>query len=59
MGRKKYPLEVRLNSLASKVLFEDSVNGTAPRAIGVKYLQGKRIYQGDLRYNASNDATTK
>jgi choline dehydrogenase len=58
-GRKRYPLEVRLNSLASKVLFEDSVNGNAPRAIGVEYLEGKSIYQGDLRYNASNDAITK
>ncbi|RYN73167.1 hypothetical protein AA0117_g7933 [Alternaria alternata] len=58
-GRKRYPLEVRLNSLANKVLFEDSINGTAPRAIGIEYLEGKSIYQGDLRYNASNNATTK
>jgi choline dehydrogenase len=59
MGRKKYPLAVRLNSLANKVLFEDFVNGTAPRAVDVEYLEGKSIYQGDLSYNASNDATTK
>ncbi|CAG5186742.1 uncharacterized protein ALTATR162_LOCUS11690 [Alternaria atra] len=58
-GRKKYPLEVRLNSFASKVLFEESINGSAPRAIGIEYLEGKSIYQGDLRYNASNTATTK
>ncbi|KAH6620086.1 hypothetical protein C7974DRAFT_458005 [Boeremia exigua] len=58
-GKKRYPLDLRLNSYASKVLFDKSVNGSVPRAIGIEYLEGKSIYQGDLRYNASNKATTR
>jgi choline dehydrogenase len=58
-GQKKYPLEVRLNSFATKVLFDESVNGSSPRAIGIEYLDGKYAYQGDLLYNASNIPTTK
>ncbi|KAL1798094.1 hypothetical protein ACET3X_002131 [Alternaria dauci] len=58
-GRKKYLLTLRLNSYASKVLFDQSKNTLGPRAIGIKYLKGKNIYQGDLFYNASSVPKTK
>ncbi|KAL3471081.1 hypothetical protein BJX99DRAFT_267017 [Aspergillus californicus] len=58
-GKKKYPLDLKLNSYASRVLF-DHTNGTIPpRAIGIEYLEGKSIYQGDLRYTSSNQATAR
>jgi choline dehydrogenase len=50
-GDKKYPLEVRLNSYATKVLFDKPQEGSLPRANGVQYLQGKSAFQGDLRYD--------
>ncbi len=42
--QKHYPLEVRLNALATKVIFEKGPNGT-PRAVGVKYLEGEKLYR--------------
>lgn len=56
-GKWKYYLDLRLNSYASKVLFNKHKKGSTPRAIGVEYLEGKSIYQGDLRYNLSNVGT--
>jgi choline dehydrogenase len=58
-GQRKYHLDLSLNSYASKVLFNKTMAGSAPRAIGIEYLEGKRIYQGDLRYSSSNKATTR
>lgn len=55
----KYPLELRLNSYATKVIFDKPKVGSKPRAIGIEYLEGKSIYQGDLRYNSSNKATPR
>lgn len=55
-GKKKYPLDLRLNSYASEVIFDTPEGTLLPRAIGIKYLEGKSIYQGDLRYNSSNRA---
>ncbi|KAH9203884.1 hypothetical protein DL95DRAFT_499884 [Leptodontidium sp. 2 PMI_412] len=58
-GNKKYPLELRLNSFATKVLFDKPRKGSSPRAIGLDYLEGKSLYQGDLRYNASVKGTPR
>ncbi|EGU73680.1 hypothetical protein FOPG_16933 [Fusarium oxysporum f. sp. conglutinans race 2 54008] len=58
-GNKKYPLEVRLNSYATKVLFDKSRGGSVPRAIGLDYLEGKSAFQGDLRYNSTVKKTSR
>lgn len=50
----KYPLTLQLNSLATKVIFD---NSTVPKAIGVEYLRGQYLYSADPRYNASNKGT--
>ncbi|OCL09578.1 GMC oxidoreductase [Glonium stellatum] len=48
----KYPLTLQLNTLATKIIFD---NGTTnPRAVGVEYLQGQSLYSADPRYNASD-----
>ncbi|CRK31760.1 hypothetical protein BN1708_005561 [Verticillium longisporum] len=49
-GKKRFPLEVRLNSFATKVLFNKARGNSLPRAVGVEYLDGKSAFQGDLRY---------
>jgi choline dehydrogenase len=57
-GTLKYPLHLQLESLTTKVLFDEcGGNGTKPRAIGVEYLQGKSIYKADPRRNASATGT--
>ncbi|KAF5242037.1 hypothetical protein FANTH_8872 [Fusarium anthophilum] len=58
-GKKKYPLEVRLNSYATKVLFDKPRGGSVPRAIGLDYLEGKSSFQGDLRYNATSKKVSR
>ncbi|KAM6515070.1 hypothetical protein FSOLCH5_009309 [Fusarium solani] len=58
-GKRKYHLDLRLNSYATKVLFNKPKAGSKPRAIGIEYLEGKSIYQGDLRYSSSNNATIR
>ena len=52
-----YPLTISLNSLASKILFEDCDG--KPKAIGVEYLLGEGLYSVDGRYNASQEAETR
>lgn len=39
-----YPLTILTDCLATKVLFEDGADGT-PKAIGVEFLEGKRLYR--------------
>ncbi|KAI4663548.1 uncharacterized protein J4E78_003964 [Alternaria triticimaculans] len=57
-GTLKYPLHLQLESLTTKVLFDEcSGNGTKPRAIGVEYLQGKSVYKADPRRNTSTTST--
>lgn len=58
-GRQKYPLDLKLNSYASKIIFNKPKKGSTPRAIGLEYLEGKSVYQGDLRYNSSNIGTLR
>ncbi|KAH6716344.1 hypothetical protein BKA61DRAFT_631719 [Leptodontidium sp. MPI-SDFR-AT-0119] len=58
-GNKQFPLEIRLNSLATKVLFDTPRNGSVPRAIGLEYLDGKSAFQGDLRYNSTAKKTLR
>lgn len=57
-GKQKYPLDLKLNSYASKIIFNKK-KGSTPRAVGLEYLEGKSVYQGDLRYNSSNMGTLR
>jgi len=50
-GSKKYPLDVRLNCLVTKVTFDQTVS--PPRANGVEFLDGKALYRADSRSNSS------
>ncbi|PSN73932.1 alcohol oxidase [Corynespora cassiicola Philippines] len=53
-----FPLTLRTNSLATKVLFSNASNasvcGTQPRATALQYLAGKSLYRADARYSPSS-----
>lgn len=56
-GSKKYPLYVSLNSLVTRVLFEDNTpKGAKPRAVGVEYLKGNRIYRASPESKTTSKA---
>lgn len=42
-GSKKYPLDIRMNSQVTKVVFDESAD--PPRATGVEFLDGKYLYK--------------
>ncbi|KAJ5601101.1 hypothetical protein N7510_010635 [Penicillium lagena] len=46
-GSKKYPLDVRTNCFATKVLFDDSAS--PPRATGVEFLDGQYLFKASPR----------
>jgi choline dehydrogenase len=53
-GTRKYPLHLQLNSLATKVLFDECVsNGTKPQAVGVEFMQQKSLFRADPRHNTN------
>jgi choline dehydrogenase len=53
-GTRKYLLQLQLNSLATKVLFDEcGSNSTKPQAVGVEYLYGKSLFRADPRHNSS------
>jgi choline dehydrogenase len=53
-GTQKYPLHLQLESLATKVLFDECRgNGTKPQAVGVEYLQGKSLFRADPRHKST------
>jgi choline dehydrogenase len=51
-GSKKYKLDIALNTLVSKVNFDES--GEVPKATGVDYLHGKSLYRADPRASKEN-----
>lgn len=53
----QYPLTVRLNALASKVLF--SKDTEIPVAIGVEYMIGRHLYNADPRSNPKDKGTVR
>lgn len=53
-GRKKYPLDVRLNCHVTKVTFDKS---TPPRATGVEFLDGKYLYRASKRAGTDGKGT--
>jgi len=46
-GSKKYKLDIRLNTLVTKVRFVP--NGSAQQAVGVDFLDGRSLYRADPR----------
>ncbi|KAI1120696.1 choline dehydrogenase [Nemania abortiva] len=52
-GSRKYRLDVALNTLATKVLFD--TKGRKPKAVGVDYLFGQSLYRADPRANHTED----
>lgn len=54
-GSRKYHLDIRLNTLVTKIRFDQS--GSKPRAIGVDFLDGRSLYRADPR-SASSSAGT-
>ncbi|PNP50698.1 hypothetical protein THARTR1_08716 [Trichoderma harzianum] len=56
-GSRKYHLDVRLESLVTKIRFDQS--GSVPKAIGVDFLAGQSLYSADPRYSATKAPTGK
>ncbi|GJN67707.1 GMC oxidoreductase [Purpureocillium lilacinum] len=54
-GSKKYPLDVRLNTHVTKIVFDES--GDQPRATGVEFLEGQYLYKASPRYQAGKKGT--
>jgi choline dehydrogenase len=52
-GTRQYTLDIKLNTLVSKIVFDKS--GSQPRAVGVQYLEGKNLYRA---HSFSSSATT-
>ncbi|KAJ3579936.1 hypothetical protein NPX13_g626 [Xylaria arbuscula] len=46
-GTQKYKLDVALNTLATKILFDTT--GAKPKAVGVDFLHGQSLYRADPR----------
>ncbi|KZV93238.1 alcohol oxidase [Exidia glandulosa HHB12029] len=47
-GSKKYPLDLQMNTLVTKVLYDET--SATPKAVGVEYIQGKALYKADPRF---------
>lgn len=57
-GKKKYKLTVQLDTLVTKVLFEDVGHShKKPRATGIEFLQGQSLYSADPRHDPSSQGT--
>ncbi|KAM0328159.1 hypothetical protein ACHAQA_005566 [Verticillium albo-atrum] len=54
-GSRKYHLDIKLNTLVTKVRFDRS--GSKPRAVGVDFLAGKSLYKADPRATQSPSST--
>ena len=66
-GSKKYPLEVALNTLVTKVTFANSTTcpskkgkgkASKPRANGIEYLHGQSLYRADARASKTANGGT-
>ncbi|KAJ8113133.1 hypothetical protein ONZ43_g5221 [Nemania bipapillata] len=54
-GSKKYPLDVALHTLVTKVTFANKTScGGKPKANGVEYLYGESLYRADPRANKTD-----
>ncbi|KAI2636782.1 choline dehydrogenase [Xylaria nigripes] len=52
-GSRKYKLDVALNTLATKVVFDTT--GDKPKAVGVDYLYGQSLYRADPRASTTKN----
>jgi len=55
-GSKKYKLDIALNTLVTKVNFDES--GEVPKATGVDYLFGKSLYRADPRASKDDEGVS-
>lgn len=51
-GSKKYQLDLQLNTLVTKIIFDTT--GAKPKAVGVNYLVGKSLYRADPRSGSAS-----
>lgn len=54
-GSKKYKLDIALNTLVSKVTFDNATSSGKPKANGVEYLYGESLYRADPRSDLNAD----
>ncbi len=50
-GGRKYKLDIQLNTLVTRVLFDNST--VTPRAIGIEYMTGCNLYRADPKSGAA------
>ncbi|KAL8413207.1 hypothetical protein RB594_004727 [Gaeumannomyces avenae] len=55
-GSRKYHLDIKLNTLVTKVRFDRS--GATPRAVGVDFVSGKSLYKAGPRAGGSASSST-
>ncbi|KAF5976009.1 choline dehydrogenase [Fusarium bulbicola] len=55
-GSRKYHLDIKLNTLVTKINFDKS--GSKPRAVGVNYMQGASLYRADPRSGSAKPTGT-
>ncbi|KAJ2995053.1 hypothetical protein NUW58_g1379 [Xylaria curta] len=55
-GSRKYHLDIKLNTLVTKIKFDKS--GRIPRATGVEYMEGKSLYRADTRSAKARPTST-
>ncbi|KAK6836406.1 hypothetical protein PG987_006901 [Apiospora arundinis] len=57
-GSQRYRLKLQLESLASRILFEDNSEKRShdpkPRAVGIEYLVGSMVYGASWKYDVAN-----
>ncbi|KAK9772124.1 hypothetical protein AB5N19_08775 [Seiridium cardinale] len=51
-GNRIYHLDIKLNTLVTKIQFDQS--GDVPRATGVEYLEGQSLYRADPRWESGS-----
>jgi choline dehydrogenase len=57
-GTKKYPLEIALDTLVTRILFAPTTTGAKPRATGVEFVKGKYLYRASPRSKTASDYAT-
>ncbi|KAK7413965.1 hypothetical protein QQX98_007148 [Neonectria punicea] len=53
-GSRKYHLDVKLNTLVTKIRFDET--GSKPRAVGVDFLEGASLYRADPRSGSAKSS---
>lgn len=58
-GSPLYPLTLSTRSLATKVLFSEGWGSKKPKAVGVEYIVGERLYQAEHDYDPEAASETR